>query len=140
MNQQSLPLVSHPVIFFDGVCNLCTASVQFIIRHDPQRQFRFASLQSITAKTMLSRHPLAKDRVNSLLLWEDGTVYARSEAALRIARKLSGAWPLLYGFRIVPPGIRDGIYTIVARNRYRWFGRKEDCWAPTPALQQLFLN
>lgn len=130
----------HSILFFDGVCNLCTASVQFIIRHDRKRQFRFASLQSNTAKTMLGQHFSAEDRLDSFLLWEDETVYSRSEAALRIAKKLSGAWPLLYGFRMVPAGIRDGIYNLVARNRYRWFGRKDNCWVPTAALQQLFLE
>lgn len=128
------------ILFFDGVCNLCTASVQFIIRHDPKQQFRFASLQSNTAKTMLGLYPSAGNQLDSFLLWEDGAVYSRSEAALWVAKKLSGAWPMFYAFRIVPSIIRDGIYNLFARNRYRWFGKKEDCWVPTAELQQLFLE
>lgn len=131
---------THPILFFDGFCNLCTASVQFIIRHDPKRQFRFASLQSTTAKTILDQYPSATGRPDSFLLWEDGAIYSRSEAALRVAKRLSGAWPLLYGLRIVPAGVRNAIYNLVARNRYRWFGKKKDCWVPTAALQQLFLE
>jgi len=131
---------THPILFFDGLCNLCTASVQFIIRHDPKQRFRFASLQSTTARSILGQSVSATDKPDSFLLWENGTVYSRSEAALRVTRRLSGAWPLLYMFRIVPVGIRDGIYNIVARNRYRWFGRKNECWVPSAALQQLFLE
>lgn len=131
---------THPILFFDGLCNLCTASVQFIIRHDPKQQFRFASLQSTTARSILGQSALATDKPDSFLLWENGTVYSRSEAALRVTKRLSGAWPLLYVFSIVPVGIRDGIYNIVARNRYRWFGRKNECWVPSAALQQLFLE
>ncbi|MCA6450159.1 MAG: thiol-disulfide oxidoreductase DCC family protein [Chitinophagaceae bacterium] len=131
---------THPILFFDGLCNLCTASVQFIIRHDPKQRFRFASLQSTTARSILGQSVLATDKPDSFLLWENGTVYSRSEAALRVTKRLSGAWPLLYVFRIVPVGIRDGIYNIVARNRYRWFGRKNECWVPSAALQQLFLE
>lgn len=131
---------THPILFFDGLCNLCTASVQFIIRHDPKQRFRFASLQSTTARSILGQPVLATDQPDSFLLWENGTVYSRSEAALRVTKRLSGAWPLLYVFRIVPVGIRDGIYHIVARNRYRWFGRKNECWVPSAALQQLFLE
>lgn len=131
---------THPILFFDGLCNLCTASVQFIIRHDPKQRFRFASLQSTTARSILGQSVSATDQPDSFLLWEDGTVYSRSQAALRVTKRLSGAWPLLYVFRIVPVGIRDGIYNIVARNRYRWFGRKNECWVPSAALQQLFLE
>lgn len=131
---------THPILFFDGLCNLCTASVQFIIRHDPKQRFRFASLQSTTARSILEQSVSATDKPDSFLLWENGTVYSRSEAALRVTKRLSGAWPLLYVFRIVPVGIRDGIYNIVARNRYRWFGRKNECWVPSAALQQLFLE
>lgn len=131
---------THPILFFDGLCNLCTASVQFIIRHDPKQRFRFASLQSTTARSILGQSVLATDQPDSFLLWENGTVYSQSEAALRVTKRLSGAWPLLYVFRIVPVGIRDGIYHIVARNRYRWFGRKNECWVPSAALQQLFLE
>lgn len=131
---------THPILFFDGFCNLCSASVQFIIRHDPKQQFRFASLQSTIASNMLGQYLSATDEPDSFLLWEDGRVYSRSEAALRVTKRLSGAWPLLYGFSIVPAPIRDGIYNIVARNRYRWFGRKHECWIPSAELQQLFLE
>lgn len=132
--------VTHPVILFDGVCNLCNASVQFVIRHDPRHHFRFASLQSEYGKKILAEHQLPPDDYGSFLLLEDGRLYKQSTAALRVARKLNAAWPLLYGFVIVPPFIRNAVYNFVARNRYKWFGKKEACWVPTPALKQLFID
>ena len=131
---------SHPVILYDGVCNLCNSSVQFVIKHDPGHHFRFASLQSGFGQQVLAKHNLAADNFNSFILLEDNTVYAQSTAALRVARKLKGAVSLLYAFVIVPPFIRDGVYNLIARNRYKWFGKQESCWLPTPELKDLFLN
>jgi predicted DCC family thiol-disulfide oxidoreductase YuxK len=130
----------HPVILFDGVCNLCNASVQFIIKHDPKHQFRFASLQSDLGQEVLKEFNLPMEEFGSFILWEKGVVYTRSSAALRVTKKLSGAWPVLYGFMIVPPFIRNGVYNWVARNRYKWFGKKEECWVPTPELKGLFID
>lgn len=128
------------VIYFDGICNLCTGSVKFIIRRDPKRYFRFASLQSNTGKEFLSQHFPSDQSLRTFLLWEDGKLYTRSTAALRVARRLTGLWPLLYAFIIVPRFIRDGVYNWIAGNRYKWFGKKEECWIPTPELKALFLD
>ena len=135
---QSTSTHTGPVLLFDGVCNLCTGSVQFIIKRDPTKKFRFASLQSEFGQQVLAQHQLNTDTFDSLVLLEDGKIHQRSTAALRIARQLSGAWPMLYAFIIVPAFIRNAVYNFIARNRYKWFGKKEACWLPTPDLQALF--
>jgi predicted DCC family thiol-disulfide oxidoreductase YuxK len=128
-----------PVILFDGVCNLCNASVLFIIDRDPRGHFAFAPLQSEYAAALLREHGRQGDALATVLLIEDGRVYDRSSAALRIARRLSGLWPLLSVFRIVPRPLRDLAYDRLARHRYRWFGRTEACRVPTPDLRNRFL-
>lgn len=130
----------HPVVLFDGVCNLCNKSVQFIIRRDKKDQFRFAALQGKTGQAILARHGLPPDSFNSFVLSEGDNIYTHSTGALRMLKKLGGPWSLLYGFIIVPRFIRDGIYKWIARNRYRWFGRQESCMIPTPALKNKFLD
>lgn len=132
--------ISHPVILFDGVCNLCSSSVQFIIKYDPNHQFRFASLQSDFGQEVLQQFNLPIKDFGSFILLEKGILYTKSNAALLVAKKLSGAWPLLYAFRIVPPFIRNAAYNLVAKNRYKWFGKKEECWVPTVELQRLFID
>lgn len=131
--------MTEPIILFDGVCNLCNASVQFVIRHDPQARFKFAALQSATAEKLLQNCAVDRASLDSVILVEDGHVYIESDAALRIARKLSGGWSLLAGFSIVPRPIRDAVYRLIARNRYRWFGKQESCMMPTPDLRARFL-
>ncbi|MCA1801162.1 MAG: thiol-disulfide oxidoreductase DCC family protein [Rhodothermaceae bacterium] len=129
----------HPVIFFDGVCNLCNAAVNFIIDRDKNRMFRFAALQSETGSAFLRRHNMDENSYDTFILDEGDTCYTRSDAALRITRQLDGAWPLLYGFIIIPRFLRDAVYRYIAGNRYRWFGRSEQCRVPTPELKELFL-
>lgn len=131
--------MTEPIILFDGVCNLCNASVQFVIRHDPQARFKFAALQSATAEKLLQNCSFDRSSLDSVILVEDGHVYIESDAALRIARKLGGGWSLLAGFSIVPRPIRDAVYRFIARNRYRWFGKQESCMMPTPDLRARFL-
>lgn len=131
---------NHPVLLFDGVCNLCNGAVQFIIDRDPEGVFRFASLQSEAAKKVLGQYPEIPQDISTVVLLENNQVYTRSDAALRAARHLPGAWPLLYGFIIVPRTIRDAVYNWIARNRYRWFGKKDQCMIPTPELQDRFLD
>lgn len=130
----------HPVILFDGVCNLCNAAVQFVMARDPQRQFRFASLQSNYGQAIAEKAGLSSTDLSSFILYENGVVYTRSTGALKTTKGLSGGWPLLYGFIIVPKFIRDAVYDLIARNRYRWFGKQETCWLPTPELKSLFLD
>ena len=130
----------HPVIFFDGICNLCTGSVQFIIKHDPTHYFRFASLQSKIGQQVLQQYNLPVAKFGSFILLEKGVVYTKSSAALRVTKKLTGLWPGLYAFMIIPPFIRNTVYNLVARNRYKWFGKKKECWVPTAELDSLFLD
>lgn len=130
----------HPVILFDGVCNLCNSVVQFVIKHDRKKQFRFASLQSEFGKNVMERFGLPADELNSFILLENKNIYTRSTAALRVAKELNNGLSLLYGFIIVPPFIRNAVYSWVAHNRYKWFGKKEACWIPTPELKDLFLD
>ena len=128
------------IILFDGLCNLCSSSVQFVIKRDRENQFLFASLQGNTGQEYLRRFNLPPNDINSFILVEGDHYYTRSAAALRTARALSGGWPLLYAFIIIPRFIRDAVYNVIARNRYRWFGKKEACWIPTPALKAKFLD
>ncbi len=130
--------MSSSTVFFDGVCNLCSGSVQFIIKHDKRDHFRFASLQGHYAATHL--HDRDIRHVDSIILEQDGKIYKRSSAALRIARKLAFPYNLLYGFIVIPPFIRNMVYDVIARNRYKWFGKKEACWLPSPALKAKFLD
>lgn len=125
-----------PVILFDGVCNLCNRFVQLVIRHDRRRQFRFASLQSPYAQTLLQ----GKILPDSVVLYEGGKFYSESTAALRVLRRLDGLWPLCYSLLIVPRFLRDIIYRRIARNRYRWWGKSDTCMVPSPELADLFLS
>lgn len=137
--------MNPPIILFDGVCNLCNASVQFIIERDPTAIFRFASLQSNAGQAILAENALDLALKNdasaedSVILVENGKIYDRSTAALRIARRLSGGMKLLYVFIIVPRTIRDFVYKFIAKNRYRWFGKQDACWMPTKELKARFL-
>jgi predicted DCC family thiol-disulfide oxidoreductase YuxK len=127
------------IILFDGICNLCNGFVQFVIAHDPSGRFKFASLQSETAQNLLTDIPTSDQNLDSVVLIQNGHIYKRSTAALRILRHLSGGWPLLYLFIILPAFFRDWVYDIIAKNRYRWLGQRESCLLPTPALKSRFL-
>lgn len=130
----------YKIVLFDGVCNLCNSSVQFIIKHDKKKQFRFASLQGNYGQSFLKKYNLPVDNFNSFILQEDDKVYTRSTGALRMLKELGGVWSLFYGFIIIPKFIRDGVYNWVAKNRYRWFGKREECMIPTPDLKERFLD
>jgi predicted DCC family thiol-disulfide oxidoreductase YuxK len=131
---------SHPIVLFDGVCNLCSGAVQFIIRRDPEGRFRFASLQSPLGEELLARFGIDSKLVDSVILVEGDRWFKESDAALRVAHGMSGAWRMLWVLRVIPRPIRDGLYRLVARNRYRWFGKPETCWLPTPELRGRFLG
>lgn len=136
-----LPDSDQPILLFDGVCNLCNGFVQFIIRHDAQQIFRFSSLQSGTGRGVLQ---YIADNVgpvpDSLILLYKGHYYTKADAALKIARLLGGGWRLLVVGYILPAFIRNGIYDLVARNRYKWFGKRDECMIPTPELTSRFLD
>ena len=129
-----------PIILFDGVCNLCNNSVQFVIKHDKTSQFIFAALQSETGQALLHRYNLPKQGFDSFVLIQNEKIFLKSTAALTVAKQLNGPVKLLYGFIIVPAFIRNTIYNFIAKNRYKWFGKKNSCMIPTPALQSRFLN
>jgi predicted DCC family thiol-disulfide oxidoreductase YuxK len=126
------------VVLFDGVCNLCNGAVTFIIDRDPAVYFRFAPLQSEVARRLLNDFEVEPD-LSSLVLLEDGQCYTRSTAALHIAKRLRGGWPLLFSLMVIPKPARDYVYAWVAANRYRWFGKMETCRVPTPELTSRFM-
>jgi predicted DCC family thiol-disulfide oxidoreductase YuxK len=132
--------MDSPVIFFDGVCNLCTGSVQFILKRDHKKIFRFASLQGEAGRMMLLENDLSQDQLKTLVLNDGEKIYTRSTAALMVAKELSGLWPLFYALIIVPRALRDGVYNIISNNRYKWFGKKEVCWIPDPKWSNRFLD
>ena len=129
-----------PIILFDGVCNLCNNSVQFVIKHDKTIRFNCAALQSKTGQLLLQQYGLPQKGFDSFVLVQHEKVFLKSTAALTVAKQLDGPVNLLYGFIIVPAFIRNAVYNIIAKNRYKWFGKKENCMIPTPALQSRFLN
>ncbi len=128
------------IIYFDGVCNLCNSSVQFVLKRDKKKVFRFATLQGNHAKSTFAKFSLPHADLSSIVLLEHNTVYTQSTAALRIAKKLNALWPLLYLFIIIPKPIRDAVYNYIAKNRYKWFGKQESCMLPTKETQRLFLD
>lgn len=132
-------LNSKGVVLFDGVCNFCNSSVNFIIRHDKKDFFRFTPLQSEIGMKISEKYNLDSGNLKSVILVEKGRIYTKTTAALRIAKQLSGGWPLLYAFIIVPAPIRDVVYNIIAKYRYKWWGERESCMIPTPEIRKKFL-
>lgn len=128
------------IVLFDGVCNLCNRSVQFIIKRDKKQQFLFASLQGKTGQELLRQFDLPANDLNSFILIDGNNLYKRSTGALRMLKALGGGWQLLYAFIIIPPFIRDAVYNWIARNRYKWYGKREECMIPTPELRKRFLD
>ena len=135
-----MPMNSNEsIIFFDGVCTLCNGVIDFIIKRDHSRRFKYASLQGNTAKKMIKSY-LEQGNLDSLIFYKGGEIYVESSAALHIARNMNGLWPLLFGFMIVPKFIRDAVYRWVARNRYRWFGKRNTCRIATPEERAYLLD
>jgi predicted DCC family thiol-disulfide oxidoreductase YuxK len=129
----------HPVVLFDGVCNFCDATINFLIRQDPRAVLRFAPLQEPAGQRLLQQLNLPTNTFDTFLLLDAGRVYARSTAGLRVLRRLGGLWAGLYGFMLVPAFVRDGVYQLIARNRYRWFGRKDACMIPDAGVRGRFV-
>lgn len=127
------------IILFDGVCNFCNSSVQFIIKRDPQGFFKFASLQSDIGQEILNKLNIDLD-INSMILVEDKNVYMKSTAVLRICRNLTPRWKVLSLFLFIPRPIRDLFYVVIAKNRYKWFGQSEQCMIPSKDIRNRFLG
>ena len=129
------------IILFDGVCNLCNGSVQFVIKRDKKDAFRYAAIQSEMGEQLIAERHIDTNQVDSIILIEPGVAYfTKSDAALEIAGELGGLWKLTSIFKWIPKSIRDVIYDFVARNRYKWFGKQESCMIPTPELKAKFLD
>ncbi len=131
----------HPdIILFDGVCNFCNHSINFVIDHDSRQKFKFASLQSTLGQTLLASTDLSATQIDSVVYIHNGKAYIESTAALNIARQLDGLWSWLYVLKFVPQPLRDWGYRLIAKNRYRLFGKQEACRIPTPELKSRFLE
>lgn len=128
------------IILFDGVCNLCNSSINFVIRHDKKNQFRFTTLQSKTGRELLQKYNIDNITTDSFVLVENNKAYTRSTAALRVCKKLNKLYPLFYSFIIIPSLIRNFVYDLIARNRYKWFGKRDQCMIPTDELRSKFLE
>ncbi|MCI4670271.1 MAG: DCC1-like thiol-disulfide oxidoreductase family protein [Bacteroidia bacterium] len=127
------------VIIFDGICSFCNASVDLLMRWDKNKRFRFTANQNESGKTLLEEAGFDSTQVETIYYYEDGQMYTKSTAILKIARQLPFPFPLAYVFMVVPKFIRDGIYSFIAKNRYRWFGKRDTCRVPTPEERARFL-
>jgi predicted DCC family thiol-disulfide oxidoreductase YuxK len=132
--------VEHPVILFDGVCHFCNGAVNFVLKQDKKGVFRFATLQSEAGQRLLQQYHLPKAEWDSFVLIDKGRVYKKSSASLRVMNGLPWYWKEAQLLRIIPAAFRDAIYDFIARNRYRWFGKKEECTVPTPEMRNRFLT
>ncbi|MGH7773096.1 MAG: thiol-disulfide oxidoreductase DCC family protein [Candidatus Binatia bacterium] len=128
------------IILFDGVCNLCNASVQFIIERDPKAHFRFAALQSPIGQRLSEQHGLSPQTMETMVLVEGTSIFTKSDAALRIAKRLSGIYPALAILFIIPRPIRNWAYDLIANHRYKWFGKRDSCMVPTDDILDRFLE
>lgn len=135
-NAALMELTDQPVLFFDGVCNLCNGFIDFVVRRDGKRRYRFAPLQGETARHAI---PLEANNLDSFVLAEGGELYFRSTAALKVLAGLGGIWSGAKILLWIPTPIRDAVYRLIARNRYRIFGKKDTCRLPTPAERELFM-
>lgn len=133
-------MAGKSIVLFDGICNLCNGFVNFLIDRDRHDRFQFGSLQSERVKELLRPLHYSTSELSTVLLLEGDQLYTRSTAVLKIFRRMPGVWPLLYALMVVPRPVRDFLYDLVARNRYRIFGRKDACRIPTPELQSKFVG
>ena len=130
----------YDIVLFDGVCNLCNAAVDLIIRNDKAGNFKVGALQDEKSRSILEEYTIDPEYLDSIVLIRGDQVFYRSRAALEISKKLRGLWPLLYAFIVVPNIIRDPVYNWIADNRYSWFGKKDTCRLPTPEEKERFLS
>ena len=128
------------IILFDGVCNLCDSTVQFLIKKDTKDVFRFAAIQSEIGQEIIKKIGIDTSKTDSIILYEPGKAYYfKAEAAIRIASELGGVYPLMKGFLVLPALINNSVYDYIAGNRYKWYGKKDNCMIPTPELKSKFL-
>ncbi len=130
---------NRPILFFDGVCNLCNASVNFVLKKDKKKQFLFASLQSDVARKILL-HKNQKINMDSIVLLKDDMVYTKSDAALLIFKEFGFPYNIMAVFKVIPKTIRDRVYDFIAKNRYKWFGKKDTCMVPSNDVLERFLD
>ena len=130
----------QPVILFDGVCNFCNSTINFVIKKNKKQNLFFTPLQSETGQKLLQQYNLPLNDMESFVFIENEKAHTQSTAALKVCRYLKGLWPMCYGFIIVPKFIRDGIYSWIAKNRYKWFGVRRECMIPTPDVKERFLK
>ena len=133
-------MTDKSIILFDGVCNVCNGFVNFLIPRDSKNKFQFGSLQSLKVKELLKQYHYDANDISTVILIENNKLYPQSTAVLKIFRQMNGAWPWLYAFIIVPKPIRDFVYQLIARNRYKLFGKKDACMIPTPELKAKFID
>lgn len=136
--KKSSSLPNH-LVLFDGICNLCATSVQTMIKMDKKGLLKFASLQSNIGQELLQQYELPTQSFKSFLYIKNGQLFTKSDAALQIGMSLGGFWNIAYVGLIIPKFIRDGIYSTIAKNRYKWFGKKDQCMMPTPELRERFV-
>ncbi len=132
-------MTEQPIILFDGICNFCNSTVNFVIKRNKKIIIRFAAMQTEAGQKLLKEYDLPADDMQSFIFIEKGKAYTQSKGALKVCRYLSGLWPLCYGLIIVPGFIRDGIYNWIAKNRYKWFGVRQECMIPTTGIKERFL-
>lgn len=129
---------SNPIVLFDGVCNLCATSVRFLLAYNRKENLNFASLQSEYAKELLSKYNLNSFTTNTIVFIEDQQIYTKSSAVFEISKHLIYPWKTIYHFKCIPNFITDWIYELIARNRYQWFGKKNQCMVPKPEWRHRF--
>ncbi len=127
------------ILFFDGVCNLCQSAVQFVIKRNAKKNVLFCSLQSDIAKTTLAQYNIDSSQTKSIVYLCKGKAHVKSSAALYVSKQLNGLWPMVFILVAIPPFIRNTVYNWVAKNRYKWYGKKETCWLPAAEWSNRFL-
>ena len=132
-------MIENPIVLFDGVCNFCNYWVNFAIKRDRKKKLKFTTLQGESAKRLLPQYNINPTSLSSVILIDNGKAYNQSSAAIRMYKHLDGGWKLFYGLIIIPKFIRDFFYNIIARNRYKWFGKKVSCMLPTPEFRERFM-
>lgn len=128
------------ILLFDGVCNLCSSAVLFVIKRDAKKQIKYAAIQSEPGKMLLKKYNIEEAYLGSLIFIDQGKAYLKSSGALRLCKYLTGLWPLFYVLIFIPSFIRNAVYDLVAKYRYHWFGKKETCLVPAVELKSLFLE